>query len=383
MTPDSNQRPLPGRDKPLFTPGPLTTSGTVKSAMLRDLGSRDTEFIDLVKRIRDRLLALAGLSQQAGYECVLMQGSGTFVVESVVSSAMPRQGKLLVIVNGAYGDRILSIARRYGIETVTVRAKENALPDVAEVKKVLAAAPDIRMTAVVHCETTSGILNPIRAIGDEVHSHGGTYFVDSMSAFGAIPVDFAACHIDFLVSSANKCIEGVPGFGFALARRAALLATEGLARTVSLDLLAQWQGLERNGQFRFTPPTHVLLAFDQALNELHEEGGVPGRGERYRNNNETLCRGMREMGFVEYVPRPLQSYIITSFRYPTDPRYNFDDFYNRLSEKGFVIYPGKVSDVDCFRIGTIGRIFPSDVAALLQAIREVSLEMGMTLPLKD
>jgi 2-aminoethylphosphonate-pyruvate transaminase len=200
-----------------------------------------------------------------------------------------------------------------------------------------------------------------------------------MSAFGAVPIDMTACHIDFLVSSANKCIEGVPGFGFALCRRAALAATEGLARTVSLDLLAQWRGLERNGQFRFTPPTHALLAFDQALNELHAEGGVAGRAERYRGNYETLCRGMRAMGFAEYVPRPLQSYIITSFRYPRDEHFDFEVFYNRLSDKGFIIYPGKVSDADCFRIGTIGRIFPRDIEALLRAIHEVCTDMGMTL----
>jgi 2-aminoethylphosphonate-pyruvate transaminase len=238
------------------------------------------------------------------------------------------------------------------------------------------------MTAVVHCETTSGILNPIQKLGEVIRQNGAAYFVDSMSAFGAVPFEFGKCQIDFLVSSANKCIEGVPGFAFVICRRAALLATEGVARTISLDLLAQWQGLERNGQFRFTPPTHGLLAFEQALRELGAEGGVVGRGRRYRENYETLCRGMREMGFVEYVPQPLQGYIITSYRYPSDPRFDFEKFYSRLSEKGFVIYPGKVSDADCFRIGTVGRIFPSDIEALLGAIRAVMTEMGMTLPLR-
>ena len=312
----TGDKPSSARDKPLFTPGPLTTSRTVKQAMLRDLGSRDDHFIGVVRRVRERLLAVAGLSQQAGYECVLMQGSGTYTVESVISSAMPRDGKLLVAVNGAYGDRIVAIAKRHGIDTVAVRAKEGKLPDISEIERTLAAWPNIRMTAAVHCETTSGIINPIQAIGEAVHRHGGVYFVDSMSAFGAVPIDFAACHIDFLVSSANKCIEGVPGFAYAICRRTALLATEGLARTLSLDLLAQWQGLERNGQFRFTPPTHALLAFEQALNELDAEGGVAGRGRRYRENHETLCRGMQEMGFTEYVPHALQGDIITSFRYP-------------------------------------------------------------------
>jgi 2-aminoethylphosphonate-pyruvate transaminase len=378
---DTNGRLPRANDKPLFTPGPLTTSRTVKLAMLRDLGSRDAEFIEVVRRIRNRILAVGGLSQQAGYECVLMQGSGTFSVESVISSAIPPKKKLLVVVNGAYGERIVAIAQRHGIETVILREKENKLPDVAQVERALATQPDIHMTAIVHCETTSGIMNPIQAVGEVVHRHGGLYFVDSMSAFGAVPVDFAACHIDFLVSSANKCIEGVPGFGLAICHRAPLLKTEGLARTVSLDLLAQWHGMERNGQFRFTPPTHVLLAFDQALNELDMEGGVAGRGRRYRENYETLCRGMKEMGFTEYVPHDLQGYIITSFRYPTHPRFDFNDFYKRLSDKGFVIYPGKVSDADCFRIGSVGRIFPSDVNALLAAIGKVMNDMEIKLPL--
>jgi 2-aminoethylphosphonate-pyruvate transaminase len=380
----NNREKLPAtRDKLLFTPGPLTTSRNVKQSMLRDLGSRDIEFIELIRRIRNRLLALAGLSQEAGFECVLMQGSGTYTVESVISSVMPRDGKLLVVVNGAYGERIAAIAKRHGIETVIVRAKENELPDISEIERTLAASSDIHMVAVVHCETTSGILNPIQAIGKLAHRHGSLYFVDSMSAFGAVPVDFDACHIDFLVSSANKCIEGVPGFGFAICRRAALLATDGLARTVSLDLLAQWEGLERNGQFRFTPPTHTLLAFEQALDELDAEGGVAGRGRRYRQNHETLRHGMGEMGFVEYVPSELQGDIITSYRYPDDQRFDFHDFYSRLNNKGFVIYPGKVSDADCFRIGTIGRIFPSDVSALLTAIREVMAELEINLLMHD
>jgi 2-aminoethylphosphonate-pyruvate transaminase len=377
----ANQAPR-AHDKPLFTPGPLTTSHTVKLAMLRDLGSRDAEFIEVVRRIRNQLLAIAGVSQQAGYECVPMQGSGTFALEAVISSAVPPQKKLLVVVNGAYGERIVTIAQRYGIETLIVRAKENKLPEIGEVERVLATQNDIAMTAVVHCETTSGIINPIQQLGEVVRRYGSTYFVDSMSAFGSVPFDFEKCHIDFLVSSANKCIEGVPGFAFVICRRAALLATEGVARTISLDLLAQWQGLERNGQFRFTPPTHGMLAFEQALRELDAEGGVIGRGKRYRDNYETLCGGMREMGFTEYVPQPLQGYIITSYRYPSDPRFDFEKFYSRLSEKGFAIYPGKVSDADCFRIGTVGRIFPSDVEALLGAIRAVMTEMGIKLPLR-
>ena len=362
-------------DKPLFTPGPLTTSLSVKQAMLRDLGSRDVEFIDAVRELREELLRVAGVSQQAGYEAILMQGSGTFSVEAVIASAMPPEGKLLAVVNGSYGDRIVKIAQVYGIETVVQKYRENELPCVEAVDKALAEDPEIKMVVVVHCETTSGIINPIEAIGEVVSQHRRCYFVDSMSAFGAVFFDFEAAKIDFLVSSANKCIEGVPGFGFCICRREALTETRGWSRTLSLDLLAQWEGLEKNGQFRFTPPTHTILAFHQALRELDQEGGVSGRAARYEENYRTLLAGMRSLGFIEYVDPALQGYIITSFRYPEDPNFQFEKFYDLLNEAGFVIYPGKVSDADCFRIGNIGRIDKSDVEALLGAIKGTLAKM--------
>ena len=362
-------------DKPLFTPGPLTTSLSVKQAMLRDLGSRDVEFIGAVRELREELLRVAGVSQQAGYEAILMQGSGTFSVEAVIASAMPPEGKLLAVVNGSYGDRIVKIAQVYGIETVVQKYRENELPSVEAVDKALAEDPEIKMVVAVHCETTSGIINPIEAIGQVVSQHRRCYFVDSMSAFGAVPFDFEAAKIDFLVSSANKCIEGVPGFGFCICRREALTETRGWSRTLSLDLLAQWEGLEKNGQFRFTPPTHTILAFHQALRELDQEGGVSGRAARYEENYRTLLAGMRSLGFIEYVDPALQGYIITSFRYPEDPNFQFEKFYDLLNEAGFVIYPGKVSDADCFRIGNIGRIDKSDVEALLEAIKGTLAKM--------
>jgi 2-aminoethylphosphonate-pyruvate transaminase len=224
-------------------------------------------------------------------------------------------------------------------------------------------------------------MNPIEAIGQVVKRHGKVYFVDSMSAFGAVPFDFEACQIDYLVSSANKCIEGVPGFAFAICRRDALLASAGRARTVSLDLLAQWRGLESNGQFRFTPPTHALLAFHQALAELEAEGGVAGRAARYQRNHQCVTEGMRGLGFHEYVPAELQGWIITAFLYPDDPKFSFEDFYMRLSQRDYLIYPGKVTQADCFRIGHIGRLFSADMLALLAAVRTALDEMGVALPL--
>jgi 2-aminoethylphosphonate-pyruvate transaminase len=233
--------------------------------------------------------------------------------------------------------------------------------------------------AVVHCETTTGIINPIETYGEIVRRHHCTYIVDAMSSFGAYPIDLAACGIDYLVSSANKCIEGVPGFSFVLARTAALKATRGYARTLSLDLLAQWEGLEGDGQFRFTPPTHALLAFQQALRELEWEGGVLSRGQRYWLNYDITLTAMQKMGFRPYIEASQRGYIITSFYYPNHPNFSFQNFYERLSAKGHVIYPGKLSHADCFRIGHVGRLNSADVRALMTAIAETLVEMGVEL----
>ncbi len=366
------------KDKPLFTPGPLTTSSTVKAAMSRDLGSRDTEFISVIRDLRNKLLQLASVSQTDGWEAVLMQGSGTFAIESVLSSITPPDGKWLVIINGAYGERILKILERHSIAAEAIRCPENELPNLDAVSAALEGG-GFTHVALVHCETTSGIMNPIAEIGALAKSHGCVHFVDSMSAFGGVEFDFASSQLDCLVSSANKCVQGVPGFGFALCKRELLESTEGMARTISLDLTAQWRGLEGNGQFRFTPPTHTLLAFAQALRELSDEGGIPARAARYRANHDTCVAGMRAMGFTEYVPEDLQGHIITSFLYPTDD-FDFDDFYNRLNDKGYVIYPGKVTQANCFRIGHIGHLFPKDTEALITAIGEVVADMNLTMP---
>jgi 2-aminoethylphosphonate-pyruvate transaminase len=356
-------------DKLLFTPGPLTTSASVKAAMLRDVGSRDAEFIAAVGEIRTALLELAGAS--IGYECVLMQGSGTFALESVISSAIPRDGRLLVLVNGAYGRRIAQIARVHSIAVETQETPENRriTPDL------LPPLSGFTHVAVVHCETTTGILNPVAEIGPAVARSGACFIVDAMSSFGAIPIHPAAASIDFLISSSNKCIEGVPGFAFVLARRARIEECAGRARTLSLDLHAQWCGFERDGQFRFTPPTHALLAFRQALHELEAEGGIAGRAARYRRNHDVLVNGMRELGFEAYLSAEDQSPIITTYRYP-DANFRFDEFYSKLSDLGFVIYPGKLTQEPCFRIGTIGRITESDVSNLLEAIKTVMHKMG-------
>jgi 2-aminoethylphosphonate-pyruvate transaminase len=354
----------------------LSTSESVKQAMARDLGSRDREFIEQVRKIRLRLLQIGG-AEDGAYEAVLMQGSGTFAVESVLSSVVPRGGKLLVAINGAYGRRMAQMGKILGIETESVVFPEALPVDVQQIENALSHDPGITHVGTIHCETTTGILNPVEAVGRLVRRLGRIFVVDAMSSFGGMPVPVGDWGIDFLISSANKCIQGVPGFGFVLARRERLIESEGRARSLSLDLVSQWRGLEADGQFRFTPPTHALLAFWQALEELQAEGGVTGRASRFAANKRVLDEGMSQLGFEAYLAPEHQSCIISSFRYPKHANFIFQEFYERLSDKGFVIYPGKVSDADCFRIGTIGHIFPEDMQALLAAMRQTLVEMGI------
>lgn len=365
-------------DKILFTPGPLTTSAFVKEAMLIDLGSRDDAFLSAVKSVREKLLRIGQVTEEE-YTAILMQGSGTFGIESVLSSIIPAHGKLLILVNGAYGRRMKLIADIQKIDCVTLLYPEDESPKVTDLQAKLQADASITHVAVVHCETTTGIINPIQKYGEVVHELGKTYIVDAMSSFGAYPVPLADWHIDYLISSANKCIEGVPGFSFILANKANLRQSQGMARSLSLDLYAQWMGLERNGQFRFTPPTHVILAFLQALEELEEEGGVAGRAARYRLNNMVLMKGMQELGFQAYLPPDRRGYIINTFLYPDHPNFDFQQFYWLLNEKDQVIYPGKLSKIDCFRLGNIGRIDTSHITRLLEAIRETLQEMKVIL----
>ncbi len=367
---------MPNKTPLLFTPGPLTTSQTTKEAMLRDLGSRDSEFIEVVRELRRKLLEIGGVAD-AGYEAVPMQGSGTMAVESVFSSAVPAGGHVLVVDNGAYWKRMAKICSVLKITATVVEYPEDSPPDPARISALLAAHPGVTHVAVVHCETSTGMLNPVREIGEIVSGAGREYIVDAMSSFGGIPFNLAECRIDYMISSANKCLEGVPGFAFVLARRTTLLQTQGYARSLSFDLLAQWKGLETSGQFRFTPPTHAILACYQAIRELEQEGGVAGRARRYAANRQVLRQGMSRMGFREYLQPEYQSDIITSYLYP-DKNFDFEKFYQSLARRGFVIYPGKVSNADCFRIGTIGRIHPTDISNLLVAIREVLNAGGIT-----
>ena len=352
----------------LLTPGPLSTSETVKQAMLKDWCTWDDDYnIEIVQAIRAKLTALA--SNTHDFTSVLMQGSGTASVESALGSLIKNSDKLLIINNGAYGKRIAEIADYLNINAQVLNLNEIQLPDMTEVENQLQTHSDITHIAMVHCETTTGMLNPVNEIGKLAKKYNKVFILDAMSSFGGIEIDMAESHIDVLISSANKCIQGVPGFGFVILKKVIIEQCKGIARSLSLDLYAQWKTMEdHNGKWRFTSPTHVVRAFYQALLELEREGGVAARNKRYKANQQRLVDGMQALGFNTLLAKELHSPIITSFYSPKSSKYNFGLFYNALKEQGFVIYPGKVSDADCFRIGNIGEIYPEDITRLLTAI---------------
>jgi 2-aminoethylphosphonate-pyruvate transaminase len=360
----------------LLTPGPLTTSRATKEAMLHDWGSRDAAFIEMNARVREQLLDLAG--GRGSHVCVPLQGSGTFIVEAMVGTLVPPTGKLLILANGAYGQRMARISRRYRRDVLVQEAPEDVPVSVAALDEALAGDRAITHVAVVQCETTSGILNPVGDVAQVTARHRRRLLIDAMSAFGALPLDARTTPFDALVASSNKCLEGVPGVGFAIIRRSALEAAEGQAPSISLDLHDQWVSMEKARQWRFTPPTHVIAALDQALAEHAAEGGVAGRGARYRRNCDVLVSGLRALGFETLLPDALQAPIIVTVRMPADPRFQFEAFYDRLGERGFVIYPGKLTVADSFRIGCIGRVGEAEMRGVLDAIRDILREMGVT-----
>ncbi len=363
------------RDPWLLTPGPLTTSATVKAAMLHDWGSRDQEFIAINRRVLDRLVAMAG--GEGSHVCVPVQGSGTFAVEAMIGSLVPRDGKLLVLINGAYGKRAVRICDYAGRSHAVLEWAEDQPVDPVAVEAALRRDRAITHVFVVHCETTSGVLNPVPEVADVVARAGRRLLIDAMSAFGALPLDARTVPFDAVAASSNKCIEGVPGVGFVMARQAALEACKGNAHSLSLDLPDQWTALEKTGQWRFTPPIHVIVAFDRALQEHAAEGGVAGRGARYRRNCKILVDGMRALGFETLLPDALQAPIIVTFRMPADPAFQFQTFYDRLRQRGYVIYPGKLTVADSFRIGCIGRLGDAEMQGALAAIRATLAEMGV------
>lgn len=353
------------RESKLFTPGPLNTHLSVREAMLVDHGSRDTQFIEAVADIRQRLVALGG---SAAHEAVLLQGSGTYAMESAIDTFLGENDRLLVTVNGAYGRRAEQIARRLGVDVVVAETDEDVPFTGARLYDALSRHEAVTHVWAVHCETTTGIMNHVVEMGQVANGAGCRFMVDAMSTFGGVSLDLEEAAIDVVLSSANKCIEGVPGFAFMLAARDLLEESAGRARSTSLDAHAQWVALEKNGQFRFTPPTHTIMAFRQALLELDREGGVEARYARYRRNRDRLHEGLRRHGFTPYLKEEDQGVIISTFLTPDDPLWTFEEVYADLASRGLIIYPGKLTRVNSFRIGHIGQLTETDLDGLISAL---------------
>ncbi|MCT4656996.1 MAG: 2-aminoethylphosphonate--pyruvate transaminase [Cohaesibacter sp.] len=361
----------------LLTPGPLTTSEEVKRAMLKDWGSWDGDFRAMTAELCRRLLDMLGEGKD-DFDCVPLQGSGSYVVEAMLGSFVPRDGKVLVLANGAYGKRAAQTLGYLGRDYHLLDKGDYLPPRGAEVAHILEQDPEITHVLAIHCETSSGILNPVEEISKAVYAAGRKLLIDSMSAFGAVPLEANTIRYEALVSSANKCIEGVPGFGFVLARKSELEQAKGNSHSLSLDVHAQWDVMEKSGQWRFTPPTHVIAAFLEALKAHEAEGGVTARGARYRNNRDILVAGMRDLGFETLLDEKWLSPIIVTFFCPRDECFDFSQFYELMKERGFIIYPGKLTVVDSFRMGCIGHMDGDIMRRVVAAAGECLKIMNVT-----
>ena len=363
------------QDPWLLTPGPLTTSLKTKQAMLHDWGSRDASFIETNRRVRNEILAI--VDAEKTHVCVPMQGSGTFAIEATIATLLPRDGKALILVNGAYGQRMTKMLDYMGRAYIVLETFEDTQPSLTELEVTLKADSTITHVLVVHCETTSGILNPLEEVAEIVAKHGRSFIIDAMSAFGAIPLSAKNIQFDAVMASSNKCLEGVPGMGFAVIRQSALERCQGNAHSLSLDMYEQWITMENTNQWRFTPPTHVIVALDAAISQFVDAGGVEGRNKRYSNNRKILVDGMRGMGFETLLPDHLQAPIIVTFKMPSNPSFNFQFFYDQLKDEGFIIYPGKLTVSPSFRIGCIGNLGADEMEGVLAAIKETIIKMGV------
>ena len=364
-----------GNDPILLTPGPLTTSLATKQAMLRDWGSWDAAFNTITRSLCDDLMRI--VHGEGTHVCVPMQGSGTFSVEAAIANVVPRDGKVLVPQNGAYCQRILKICKVLGRASVELPIAEDQPASAALIEEALRRDPSITHVAQVHCETGAGVLNPLQEIAALCQRLGKGLIVDAMSSFGAIEIDAHTMPFDALVAATGKCIEGVPGMGFVLVKKDVLEASQGNSHSLALDLYDQYVYMQKTTQWRFTPPTHVVAAFRTALDQFLEEGGQPVRGARYRRNCDTLVQGMAALGFRAFLPAAVQAPIIVTFHAPADARYDFKTFYARVRERGYILYPGKLTQMETFRVGCIGAIDDNEMRNVVTAIGEVLREMGI------
>jgi 2-aminoethylphosphonate-pyruvate transaminase len=365
------------RDPVLLTPGPLTTTLATKTAMLHDYGSWDADFNRLTATVCDQLLAIIQPAEQE-FVCVPLQGSGTFAVEAAIGSLMPRDGKLLVLVNGAYGKRMAQLTQMMGRACAVIDAGETSAIDPEQVRSYLTDHPEITHVGVIYVETSTGILNPLSQIAEIVQAAGKRLIIDAMSAFGALPLDSRNLHFDAVIASSNKCLEGVPGMGFVLARRTALMAAEGNSQSLSLDLYQQWIYMQRTGQWRYTPPTHVVAALAKALEQYQASGAQAGRLARYQQLCDHLLQGLAALGLRSFLPAEIQAPIIVTVYAPAHANWQFQRFYELVKQRGYILYPGKLTEVETFRIGCIGAIQTADLDGALAAIADALQQMGIS-----
>jgi len=363
------------RDPILLTPGPLTTTLATKAAMLRDWGSWDASFNAVTARVRTHLVQI--LHAEDTHVCVPLQGSGTFSVEAAVNTLVPRDGHVLVLINGAYGKRLARLTQMMGRRCSVFETADDVPTTPDDVDRLLAADPSITHVGLIHCETSTGIENPLQAIAAVVARHGKSLIVDAMSSFGALPIDARTTPFDALIAASGKCIEGPPGMGFVFVRRSVLEKCEGRSTSLALDLYDQWTYMEKTTQWRFTPPTHIVVALDAALAQYRVEGGQPARLARYTANCKALLDGMGALGFRSFLPAAIQAPIIVTFHAPADPRYTFKAFYESVRDKGFVLYPGKLTQVETFRVGCIGSITSTEMRHAVNAVADTLAEMGI------
>jgi len=341
--------------------------------MSLDWGSWDEGFNQLTASLCEHLLAIVNGADS--HHCVPLQGSGTFAVEAAIGTLVPRNGKVLVLINGAYGKRLAKICEVLGRSFSTFETAEDEPTSAADVERLLRADPTVSHVALIHCETSTGILNPLAEIAEVVARHGKRLIIDAMSSFGALPIDARQVPFDALIAASGKCLEGVPGMGFVFTRKEALAAAVGNSHSLAMDLHDQHAYMARTGQWRFTPPTHVVAALHEALLQYHEEGGLPARLGRYADNCQVLLEEMARLGLRSFLPAAIQAPIIVTFHAPQDPRYQFKAFYERVKAKGFILYPGKLTRVETFRVGCIGQVGRSTMRAAVAAIAEALREM--------
>ena len=363
------------REAVLLTPGPLTTSLRTKLAMLKDWGSWDSDFIAITARVRQSLLSI--VHGHDSHVVVPLQGSGTFSVEAAVATVVPPDGHVLVLDNGAYCKRAAKLTHLMGRRTTVVPFAEDAAVSPEVLQSHLLADKSITHVVMIHCETGAGVLNPLQAVADVCHAHGKGLIVDAMSSFAALEIDARKVHFDALIAASGKCLEGVPGMGFVFIRKAILPQCEGNNNSLAMDLYDQYVYMEKTGQWRFTPPTHVLVALNEAIAQFEEEGGQTARLKRYQSNCRTLVGGMAELGFKPFLDPAIQAPIIVTFHAPADPRYQFKTFYDIAKKNGFILYPGKLTQVETFRVGCIGAIGPVEMAQAVHAVALTLKEMGI------